>query len=206
MTIRTNPPGALVYVDDYEIGTTPVSTNFTYYGTRKIRLVKEGYETLTVMQPIPTPWYQFPPFDFVSENLVPGEIRDRRDFTYQLRPQVVVPAEQLRGRAEELRAQGQLPLAMTSPAMTPPAASFPPVGSPPAGSTAPGTFESVPVPPAEPMSPSQPYSPVWPPPGSATQPPSSGVPSGMAPTQPSYAPPGAWQPPPAPAVPQNYPG
>ena len=48
MTIRTNPPGALVYVDDYEIGTTPVSTNFTYYGKRKIRIVKDGYETLTV--------------------------------------------------------------------------------------------------------------------------------------------------------------
>jgi hypothetical protein len=26
MTIRSNPPGALVYVDDYQIGTTPVST------------------------------------------------------------------------------------------------------------------------------------------------------------------------------------
>src|ERR1700690_4113146 len=50
MTIRSNPPGALVYVDDYEIGTTPVSASFTYYGTRKIRLVKDGYETLTVMQ------------------------------------------------------------------------------------------------------------------------------------------------------------
>ena len=64
MTVRTNPPGALLYVDDYEIGTTPVSANFTYYGTRKIRLVKDGYETLTVMQWIPPPWYEFPPHGF----------------------------------------------------------------------------------------------------------------------------------------------
>lgn len=42
MTVRSNPPGALVYVDDYQIGTTPVSTDFIYYGTRKIRLVKDG--------------------------------------------------------------------------------------------------------------------------------------------------------------------
>src|SRR5687768_13584388 len=28
MTVRSNPPGAKVYVDDIEIGTTPVSTNF----------------------------------------------------------------------------------------------------------------------------------------------------------------------------------
>ncbi|NLX97876.1 MAG: PEGA domain-containing protein [Rhodopirellula sp.] len=215
MTIRTNPPGALVYVDDYEIGTTPVSTNFTYYGTRKIRLVKEGYETLTVMQPIPAPWYQFPPFDFVSENLVPGEIRDRRDFTFQLRPQVVVPVDQLRGRAEELRAQGQLPLAMAPPTMTPPAFSgAPPVAAPSSGSP-PGSFESIPTPPAGPMTPAQPaqpaqptqpYPPAWPPPGSTTQPPATGLPPGTAPSQPFQAPPGAWQPPPAPAVPQNYPG
>ena len=47
MTIRSNPPGALVYVDDYQIGSTPVSHDFVYYGTRKIRVVKDGYETLT---------------------------------------------------------------------------------------------------------------------------------------------------------------
>ena len=76
MTVRTNPPGALVYVDDYEIGTTPVSTDFTYFGTREIRIAKDGYETLTVMQPISTPWYEYPPVDFITENFVPGKIRD----------------------------------------------------------------------------------------------------------------------------------
>lgn len=105
MTIRSQPAGALVYVDDYEIGTTPVSTNFTYYGTRKIRLVKDGYETLTVLQPVPTPWYEIPPIDFVSENLTPGTVRDRRDFCYQLKPQVMVPGQQLLQRAEGLRTQ-----------------------------------------------------------------------------------------------------
>ncbi len=103
MTIRSNPPGAMVYVDDYEIGTTPISTNFLYYGQRKIRLVKDGYQTLTVMQTVPPPWYQIPPLDFVTENIVPGEIRDRRTFSYQLTPQMVVPTEQLLGRAEQLR-------------------------------------------------------------------------------------------------------
>ena len=28
MTVRSNPPGALVYVDDYQIGTTPVSVEW----------------------------------------------------------------------------------------------------------------------------------------------------------------------------------
>ncbi len=127
LTIRTNPPGALVYVDDYQIGTTPVSTDFVYYGTRKIRLVKSGYETLTVMQPIPAPWYEYPGIDFVSENLVPGEIRDERVVEYQLQPQMIVPNTQLLDRGENLRhaasgPPGQLPL--------PPAPVF---GGPPPG-------------------------------------------------------------------------
>lgn len=105
MTIRSNPPGALVYVDDQPtpIGTTPVSHDFIYYGTRKIRLIKDGYETLTVMQPIPAPWYEFPPIDFVAENLVPGQIRDQRIMDFQLKPQMVVPTDQLMSRAEDLR-------------------------------------------------------------------------------------------------------
>ena len=78
LTVRSNPPGALVYVDNHEIGTTPVSTDFIYYGTRQIRLVKDGYETITLLQPVSAPWYQYFPIDFFAENVVPGEIRDER--------------------------------------------------------------------------------------------------------------------------------
>lgn len=126
-TIRSNPPGALVYVDDYEIGTTPCSTDFTYYGTRKIRLVKYGYETLTVLQPVPAPWYQFPGLDFVSENIVPGEIRDERVLDYQMQPQIIVPTGQLMGRAEELRRN----VGSTAPATgLPPTTTGPPPANP----------------------------------------------------------------------------
>jgi hypothetical protein len=101
--VRTNPPGALVYVDNQQIGTTPCSVDFTYYGTREIRLVKPGYETLTVNQPIPAPWYQIPPLDFISENLVPTKIRDNRTVSYNLSPQLIVPTQQLLDRANQLR-------------------------------------------------------------------------------------------------------
>ncbi len=108
LLVRSNPPGAMVYVDNQPIGNTPCATSFTYYGTREIRLVKAGYETLTVNQPIPAPWYQLPPCDFVSENLVPREIQDYRTVSFNLQPQVIVPSEQLLGRAEQLR-QSALP-------------------------------------------------------------------------------------------------
>ncbi len=105
MTVRSNPPGALVYVDDQAtpIGVTPVAHDFVYYGTRKFRLVKDGYETLTELRSIPAPWYEIPPLDFVSENLVPGEIRDHRCLDFQMKPQMMVPTDQLRARAENLR-------------------------------------------------------------------------------------------------------
>jgi hypothetical protein len=132
LTIRSNPPGALVYVDDYPIGTTPVSTSFVYYGTRKIRLVLSGYETLNVLQPLPTPWYEYPGLDFVTENLVPGEIRDERVVDFQLKPQMIVPSQQLLSRAENLRhgaAAPQMPIPPAAPVFVPPA--NPSFGPPP---------------------------------------------------------------------------
>lgn len=118
LTIRSNPPGALVYVDDYPLGTTPVSTDFVYYGTRKVRLVKSGYETLTVMQPIPAPWYEYPGLDFISENVIPGEIRDERVVDYQLQPQLVVPSLQLLEHGENLR-QGAVGSGVPAPPAAP---------------------------------------------------------------------------------------
>ena len=132
MTIRSNPPGALVYVDDYEIGTTPVSTSFVYYGTRKIRLVKSGYETLTVYQRFDPPWYEWFPIDFVSENLIPWELRDVRTIDFQLVPQRIVPTEELLQRGENLRQRRRM---ATPPVVPPsPAGGLPvPMGAAPAG-------------------------------------------------------------------------
>ncbi|HWB08167.1 MAG TPA: PEGA domain-containing protein [Pirellulales bacterium] len=134
ITIRSNPPGALVYVDKYEIGKTPCSVAYTYYGTREIKLVRDGYETLTVMQWIPPPWYQIPPLDFVSENVVPAEIRDERTYTYQLVPTRVVPTDQLLGRAESLRRATQLERL----AAPPPAPRRPPLAPPSSAPLDPG--------------------------------------------------------------------
>ena len=133
MTIRSNPPGALVYVDDYQIGTTPVSHDFVYYGTRKIRLVKDGYETLTVRQPFPLPWYEIFPLDFVSETLIPWEIRDERVVDLAMQPATAVPPESVVARAEQVRlAAGSLPVPPPQPRITPqPVAPPQPIPAPP---------------------------------------------------------------------------
>jgi hypothetical protein len=132
MTVRSNPPGALVYVDDYQIGTTPVSTDFIYYGTRKIRLVKDGYETLTVRQPFPIPWYEIFPLDFVSENLWPWEIRDERVVDLAMTTTASIPPESVVARAEQARlAAGSLPAPPPVPVVQQPVIAQPIPAPPP---------------------------------------------------------------------------
>lgn len=148
MTIRSNPPGALVYVDNYEIGRTPVSTDFIYYGTRRIRLEADGYQTYTAEQHFWPPWYEVPPLDFVSENLWPWEIRDERVVDFTLTPQIIVPTEALLARGNELRRGTQV---AAGPAVIMP-------GVP----TAPGPLQPLPTQPMFPA-PVQPTTPTLPP-------------------------------------------
>ena len=111
MTIRTNVDdqgGALVVVDNQEVGHTPVSTGFTYYADRQVRLHKDGYETVTLVQPIPAPWWDSLLVEFFIENLWPFTVRDEREFRYQLPPLVNVTTQELLDRAQQLRTEGQL--------------------------------------------------------------------------------------------------
>ena len=108
MTVRSNPPGAMVLVDGKEVGYTPMTMDFTYYGTREIQLVKAGYETRTVMQHVPTPWYEVPPLDFFSDNLLPVKVTNRHEFTYVLQPRRFVPNQELLDRAWQLRSESHV--------------------------------------------------------------------------------------------------
>ncbi|MDR4508261.1 MAG: PEGA domain-containing protein [Candidatus Brocadiaceae bacterium] len=90
LTIDSNPSGALVYLDDKLIGETPVTTTFTYYGTRKIALEKTDadgrllYERKIVYEEVKPPLYQIFPFDFFSELIVPAKLEDKHYVVYQL--------------------------------------------------------------------------------------------------------------------------
>jgi hypothetical protein len=145
LAVRSNPPGAMVFVDNQQIGTTPCSVDFTYYGTREIRLVKPGYETLTVNQPIPAPWYQIPGIDFFSDNLVPTKILDHRTVSFDLAPQVIVPTEQLLDRANQLRQETLQGAVLPAAAIAIPSATVP-FGTVPPPTPLPPTADVAPVP------------------------------------------------------------
>jgi hypothetical protein len=105
--VESDPPGALVLVNGQPIGTTPVDGYFQWYGKYDFTLIKDGYETKTFNERLVAPWFEFPPIDFVSENVYPGKIEDVRRLRFSLTPLVQVPTSDLMQRADQLRNQGR---------------------------------------------------------------------------------------------------
>ena len=110
ISITSEPPGALVWLNDREIGRTPVDVDFTYYGEYDVRLVKDGYEPLVTSGKATPPVWDNVPLDLGAE-LWPEEINSRIAWHYELAPASSDPAVLL-DRASSMRAE------------------FPPEGSP----------------------------------------------------------------------------
>ncbi len=77
ITFTSEPVGALVIVSDKEIGRTPVTLPFTWYGDYDIIYRLEGYQTIKTYAKINPPWYEYPPIDLFSQ-LAPWTYHDRR--------------------------------------------------------------------------------------------------------------------------------
>ena len=105
ITINSNPSGALVKVDGRDIGYTPASFDFTWYGTREVQLLRDGYETHTELVEIPAPLYQKFPFDFLSDNFLGRHISDHRQFAFQLQPKRTDLSSSVMQRAGALRSE-----------------------------------------------------------------------------------------------------
>jgi len=104
MKISSQPPGARVFVNDEEVGQTPVKFTFLWYGDYDLLLRKEGYETLRTHYRVNPPWYQWPPFDLIAETLIAGTIHDVHELpTYELTPAAIPPTAEVVQRAVELR-------------------------------------------------------------------------------------------------------
>ena len=113
MTINSNPPGALVYLNDQEIGRTPVTKDFLWYGNYDVQVRKEGYHTINTSEPVIAPAYEWPPFDLLAE-LVPWRVKVHREFSYTLRPASTQPAD-----AKELMQHATVMKSMLQPTERP---------------------------------------------------------------------------------------
>ncbi len=103
LTLNSDPQGARVFLNDDEIGTSPVSVDFTWYGTYDVILRKDGYESLKTSHRIEPPWYQWLVVDFVTEVLLPIDFHDKQEATFTLEPARPIDHQTLREEAAQFR-------------------------------------------------------------------------------------------------------
>jgi hypothetical protein len=121
LQIRSDPPGAAVYLNGELLGKTPLDHRFDYYGSFDVTLRSERSLSLHKVETVHAPWYQWFPIDFFAENVVPWRVRDQRKLRYTLEPAPPLSGEaagrallETRGRLEAL--EGRLsPPAAASP-------------------------------------------------------------------------------------------
>lgn len=102
ITITSEPSGVVVEVSGREVGRTPVTIPFKWYGDYEIILRREGYKTLVATANINPPWYEIPPIDLLSD-MAPWTYYDKRYLNYKLEKFTPPTTQQIIQRAEELR-------------------------------------------------------------------------------------------------------
>jgi hypothetical protein len=109
VSINTEPQGATVFLNDEEVGQTPIRVPFTWYGDYDIIIRKDGFETVQTHHRIHTPWYQYPFIDIVSECFVPFTIHDDHVVdTFALQKYEAPVKDELLYRSGEMRARALL--------------------------------------------------------------------------------------------------
>ena len=99
--ITSEPPGVLVWVNDREVGRTPVDIDFEYYGVYDVRLELAGYEPMMTSGEAAPPWWDGVGMDFFAE-LVPADLHSEVRWHYDLAP-LMEDREALVDRADRLR-------------------------------------------------------------------------------------------------------
>jgi hypothetical protein len=106
LTVQTDPPGALVELNNQEMGRTPVSRDFTWYGTYDLTIRLEDYQTLKTAAKVWAPIYEWIPLDLITE-LLPFPFKDHHTLNYTLVPEPPAsqPSPGILDRAAELRGE-----------------------------------------------------------------------------------------------------
>jgi hypothetical protein len=109
ITITSEPPGAIVDLNDVEIGRTPVTVPYKWHGDYDVLLRLDGYKTLRTHADINVPPQEVVPLDLFSE-LAPWTYSDHRYLDYRLEELALPSEDQLIQRAEALRAKNLQPV------------------------------------------------------------------------------------------------
>jgi hypothetical protein len=105
LTINTQPQGARVILNDEDIGSSPVTVSFEWYGDYDVRISKEGFQTLKTHRKLKPPWYDYFPFDFFAQIVNPNRTVDSYEWSFTLAPQTQPDREELIQNAQKLKGQ-----------------------------------------------------------------------------------------------------
>jgi hypothetical protein len=105
ITVDTTPSNAIVSLNGQEIGASPVTVPFTWYGQYEVTIRKDGYQTLNTSKKANAPIYQWPPLDLLAECLLPFTLTDHHHWNFDLTEQTLADPDALIERAQSLRSQ-----------------------------------------------------------------------------------------------------
>ena len=83
--ITSEPSGALVWLNDQQVGRTPTQAAFLYHGVYDIRVELEGFEPLRTEAEAKAPLYENAPLDLFAEAL-PMRIDNVQRWHFVLEP------------------------------------------------------------------------------------------------------------------------
>ena len=99
--ITSEPSGALVWMNDREVGATPCEVEIIHYGEYDLRVVRDGWEPVSTGRSADPPVWDLPGPDLIAE-LLPVEIESRTTWHVVLQPEDRDP-DAVMARAIEMR-------------------------------------------------------------------------------------------------------
>lgn len=105
--VTSEPAGAMVWLNNEQVGRTPCETDFKFYGTYDVRVVLEGYEPIATSRVAETPLYEQPGPDLLVAAL---PLNNRITWHFDLKPAAetvnkLQAEKDVVGRARELRSK-----------------------------------------------------------------------------------------------------
>ena len=104
MTVTSDPPGAVVFLDGTGKGVTPVTFKFNWYGGRRFLLRRDGYRICEEIRQVKAPLHMKFPLDAIWD-LTPLPATDHKKFHFKLVKETAVDVDALKVRAERMRRQ-----------------------------------------------------------------------------------------------------
>lgn len=129
--VTSEPPGATVFLNDQQIGTTPCETDFRFFGTYDVRLTLDGYQSIVTSEEAKAPLHEQPGLDLVAAPF-PFNTRIAWHYVLEKNPETIDRAKaepQLIQRGRDLGAR------VTPPTPPPSAPSTPSTTAPAPAST-----------------------------------------------------------------------